>query len=240
MTESLSIEPAELAQISQQLEGESPTRRIEWAAERFPEQVVMSSSFGAQAAVSLHQVNQVIPGIPVILTDTGYLFPETYEFIEELKNRLDLNLKIFRNPLSPEEQEAKFGKLWEQGIKGIEHYNQMNKVEPMSRALDDLGASAWLAGLRRQQSSTRAELPVVVSQRGRIKIHPIVDWTDKDVFEHLRKFNLPYHPLWEKGYVSIGDWHTSRQLTDGMSEEDTRFFGLKRECGLHEDVDFAI
>jgi phosphoadenosine phosphosulfate reductase len=78
--------------------------------------------------------------------------------------------------------------------------------------------------------------------RGRVKVHPIIDWTDKNVHDYLTANNLPYHPLWEQGYISIGDTHTTRRLEDGMSEEETRFFGLKRECGLHEgtDTDFAI
>ena len=73
-------------------------------------------------------------------------------------------------------------------------------------------------------------------------IHPIIDWTDKNVHDYLKANDLPYHPLWEQGYISIGDTHTTRKLEDGMSEEETRFFGLKRECGLHEgtDSDFTI
>ena len=77
---------------------------------------------------------------------------------------------------------------------------------------------------------------------GRVKVHPIIDWTDKQVHDYLKANKMPYHPLWEQGYISIGDTHTTRKLEDGMSEEETRFFGLKRECGLHEgvDTDFTI
>jgi len=84
------------------------------------------------------------------------------------------------------------------------------------------------------QSSTRGHLPVVSTQEGRIKVLPIVDWTDRDVHRYLTENDLPYHPLWEKGYVSIGDVHTTRPLTADMSPEDTRFFGIKRECGIHD------
>jgi phosphoadenosine phosphosulfate reductase len=104
----------------------------------------------------------------------------------------------------------------------------------MQRALAELGARAWLAGLRRVQSSTRGHLNVVSEQDGRMKVLPIVEWTDRDVFAYLTKHGLPYHPLWEKGYVSIGDVHTTLPLTGEMTPEDTRFFGLKRECGLHD------
>ena len=233
-------DPAELAAEAARLEESDAPDRVSWALERFPGEVVMSSSFGAQSAVTLHLATRICPEVPVILVDTGYLFPETYNFIDELQDRLDLNLKVYRSELSPAWQEAREGKLWEHGVKGIERYNQRNKVEPMNRALDELGARAWIAGLRRQQGSTRADLPVLVSQKGRVKVHPVIDWTDKDVFDYLKAHDLPYHPLWAEGYVSIGDWHTSHKLTDGMTEEDSRFFGLKRECGLHEDVDFVI
>jgi len=227
---------ADLAAVNRMLEAMRAEQRVAWSLERFCEHIVMSSSFGAQAAVSLHMVTQQQPDIPVILIDTGYLFEETYQFIEELTERLALNLKVYHPKLSPASQEACYGKLWEQGLEGIELYNRINKVEPMQRALEELGAKAWIAGLRRQQSRSRSELSVLVPRNGRIKVHPLIDWNDRDVYRYLSKHNLPYHPLWHQGYVSIGDIHTTRQLMEGMSEEETRFFGLKRECGLHEYV----
>jgi len=104
----------------------------------------------------------------------------------------------------------------------------------MQRALSELGARAWIAGLRRVQSGSREQLPVVGPQDGRIKILPIVDWTDRDVHRYLTENDLPYHPLWDQGYVSIGDVHTSRPLTADLTAEQTRFFGIKRECGIHD------
>lgn len=216
--------------------------RVRWGVEKFENRLVLSSSFGAQAAVMLHLATRVFPTIPVIFIDTGYLFSETYKFAESLVNRLGVNLNVYRSKRSPAWQEALHGKRWEQGIEGLESYNHENKVEPMNRALDEHKAKAWLAGLRRQQSVSRESLPVVALANGRVKIHPIIDWTDKNVHDYLKANDLPYHPLWEKGYISIGDTHTTRRLEDGMSEEETRFFGLKRECGLHENVstDFNI
>lgn len=124
-----------LAEINAQLETLSAEERVAWALENLPGEYVLSSSFGIQAAVSLHLVNQIRPDIPVILTDTGYLFPETYQFIDELTDKLKLNLKVYRAGESPAWQEARYGKLWEQGVEGIEKYNDINKVEPMNRAL---------------------------------------------------------------------------------------------------------
>jgi phosphoadenosine phosphosulfate reductase len=226
----------DLDTMNRELETQNAERRVAWALENFPDRIVMTSSFGAQSAVCLHLVTQQCPDIPVVLVDTGYLFPETYQFIDELSERLSLNLHIYRAQHSSAWQEARYGKLWEQGLEGIERYNHLNKVEPMQRALRDLGAEAWISGLRRQQAKSRQHLEVLLWRNGRCKIHPVIDWTDRDVYRYLSQHGLPYHPLWEQGYVSIGDVHTTRRLVDGMNPEDTRFFGLKRECGLHEHV----
>ncbi|USR64145.1 phosphoadenosine phosphosulfate reductase [Providencia stuartii] len=225
---------AYLSEFNTQLENKTAQQRIEWAVENLPIQFVLSSSFGIQAALTLHMVTQVLPEIPVILTDTGYLFPETYQFIEQLTQRLHLNLQVYRAQQTPAWQEAIYGQLWTQGIEGIEHYNQLNKVEPMERALHELQAQSWFSGLRREQSASRANLSVLGIGKGIFKILPVIDWNNKQVYEYLTKHNLPYHPLWEQGYLSVGDTHTTRKWEAGMNEEDTRFFGLKRECGLHE------
>lgn len=233
----MGISEAELAELNAQLAGQPAEQRVAWALDRYPSGIALSSSFGAQAAVSLHMVTAQRPEIPVILIDTDYLFPETYRFIDELTDRLGLNLHVYRARLSPAWQEARYGRLWEQGLEGIERYNDMNKVEPMQRALQELGIRAWFSGLRRQQSVSRQHRQVLeFGKGGRLRIHPIVDWTDRDVFRYLKQHDLPYHPLWHEGYVSIGDWHTTSRLEAGMREEDTRFFGLKRECGLHEKL----
>ncbi|WP_380183896.1 phosphoadenosine phosphosulfate reductase [Kalamiella sp. sgz302252] len=223
-----------LAEINTELEKLSAQERVIWALENLPGEAVLSSSFGIQAAVSLHLVSQAKPDIPVILTDTGYLFPETYQFIDELTEKLGLNLKVFRAEQSAAWQEARYGKLWEQGVEGIERYNDINKVEPMNRALKTLNAQTWFAGLRRDQSSSRANLPVLAIQRGVFKVLPIIDWDNRQVYQYLKEHGLGYHPLWDQGYLSVGDTHTTRKWEPGMAEEETRFFGLKRECGLHE------
>ena len=216
----------------------SAEQRVDWALEHLPSQHILSSSFGAQAAVSLHMVTRRRPDLPVIFIDTGYLFPETYQFVDELTERLALNLKVFRSLASPAWQEARFGKRWQQGVAGLEDYNRENKVEPMQRALRELNASTWFAGLRRNQSSSRANVPYLSWSGDRWKVHPIADWSDRDIYLYLKKHDLPYHPLWDKGYVSIGDMHTTRSLHDVEHADQTRFFGLVRECGLHE-IDLA-
>jgi phosphoadenosine phosphosulfate reductase len=156
--------------------------------------------------------------------------------VDQLVDRLKLNLKVYRPAMSPAWMEARHGRLWEQGEPGIKRYNELRKVEPMQRALAELGAAGWFSGLRRVQSRSREQIPFVQRRNGRWKFHPVADWRDRDVGQYLAQHGLPYHPLWEQGYVSIGDVHTTRPWAPGMDAEDTRFFGLHRECGLHEAV----
>lgn len=225
------------------LEAASATDRVRWAYETYGDSLVLTTSFGVQSAVMLHLVTTQLPNIPVIFIDTGYLFPSTYTFARDLTERLKLNLKTFVPRQTAAQQEALYGKLWEQGTEGLERYNRINKVEPMNRAVTELGATAWLSGLRRSQSSSRKERPFLEQQNKVTKIYPILDWTDRDIYIYLTENGLPYHPLWDQGYVSVGDWHTTKKLGEGMTEEETRFGGLKRECGLHEvtgGADFQI
>jgi phosphoadenosine phosphosulfate reductase len=215
-----------------------PEARVEWAFENLPSTHVLTSSFGAQAAVSLHLITTIAPSTPIVLVDTGYLFPETYRFVDELTSRLQLNLRVYRAELSPAWQEARYGERWLRGKQGLDEYNEQNKVEPLRRALRELSVGTWFAGLRRRQSSSRADIPFLSWSGERWKVHPIADWTDRDVHRYLKKHDLPYHPLWERGYLSIGDHHSTRPIHEVSTVEQTRFFGIQRECGIHE-IDLA-
>jgi phosphoadenosine phosphosulfate reductase len=209
------------------------TDRVAWSLAHLPGTHVLSSGFGAQAAVLLHLVTRIEPRLPVIFVDTQYLFPETYRFADELAQRLSLNLHVVRAPRSAAWIEARHGRLWEQGPEGLRHYNEITKVEPFRAALAALGAGTWVSGLRRSQSVTRRGVQVLQRLDGRFKLHPLFDWTDRDVGAYLQRHDLPYHPLWHRGYPSIGDWTTTRSLAEVADEAGTRFFGLQRECGLH-------
>jgi phosphoadenosine phosphosulfate reductase len=193
--------------------------RVRWSLTHLPGPFALTSSFGAQAAVSLHLVAQQDPSIPVILIDTGYLFPETYEFIETLRRQLSLNIQAFAGHQTVRE--------------GLDQDLEIRKVEPMRRALATLGTQTWFAGLRRSQAESRAKLNPLEVRDGRFKVHPIFDWSDRDVYLYLKAHGLPYHPLWDQGYVSIGDWHSTKALHEVDSAEELRFAGLKRECGIH-------
>ena len=218
-------------------------QRIQWLYEEYGSRLVLSSSFGLQAAVMLDLVSKYAPEVPVVWIDTGYLFPETYEYVELLKEKLNLNLKEYQPLQTAARQEAIHGKLWEQGEEGNAQYGIINKVEPMNRALRELNTDVWLSGLRRSQSSTRVERPFLEQQKKTLKVYPILDWTDPQVQQYYRDNNLPKHPLEAKGYKTMGDWHSTQPVAEGESAEDSRYGGSKYECGLHLDsgaTDFQI
>lgn len=210
-----------------------PKAVIAWAADRFRGKLIASTSFGATSAVMLHMIHEVAPGTPIVCVDTGYLFPETYRFAEELVRRLDLDVRFYSAVMSPARQEALYGKLWEQGEEGVKRYLHINKVEPMQRAIRELGAEAWMAGVRAEQTEHRAGLRRIDEQDGRIKIHPILHWGTTEIDAYMERHDLPYHPMFEQGYRSIGDHHSTIPTTADMDPRDGRILGKTKECGLH-------
>lgn len=226
-----------VAGINAAFDGMNATERVKWMHEQHGSRLVLSSSFGLQAAVMLHLVSEHAPGIPVVWLDTGYLFPETYQYAEKLIEQLGIDVKIYQPKYSAARQEALFGKLWEQGEEGSTRYSLINKVEPMNRALTELGADIWMSGLRKSHSSTRAERTFAEQQKRTLKVYPILDWADAQVAAYFHDNKLPRHPLEEKGYRTMGDWHSTRPVGDGESAEQSRFGGEKYECGLHLSSD---
>lgn len=217
--------------------------RIRRLHERLGDHLVATTSFGLQSAVMLHLIHEHAPKIPVVFIDTGYLFPETYRYIEQLSGLLEkLDLRIYQPSVTAARMEALWGRLWEGGPEDMDRYAMITKIEPMNRALRDLGADVWLSGLRRSQSKTRSDRPFVEQQKKTLKAYPILDWADAQVDLYLRQNDLPLHPLAEKGYVTMGDWHSTSPVENGDAEA-TRFGGQKYECGLHlasNSSDFQI
>lgn len=216
--------------------------RLKLLHEKLGDRLVATTSFGIQAAVMLNLIHEHAPKIPVVFIDTGFLFPETYQYAEELMSRLNLDLRIYQPTYSAARIQALWGNLWEQGKEGADRYGLITKVEPMNRALRETGADVWISGLRRSQSKTRADRPFVEQQKRTIKTYPILDWADAQVDLYYHQNTLPRHPLAEKGYVTMGDWHSTRPQSDDGAEA-TRFGGEKYECGLHLDSgtpDFQI
>lgn len=220
--------------LSEKLSSLRAGERLRVLYEQLGDRLVASTSFGLQAAVMLHLIHEHAPKIPVVFIDTGFLFPETYQYVEELSSKLNLDLRIYQPAISSARIQALWGNLWENGQDGADRYGLITKVEPMNRALRETGADVWLSGLRRSQSKTRVDRPFVEQQKKTIKAYPILDWADAQVDLYFHQNHLPRHPLAKQGYVTMGDWHSTRPAEDGDSES-TRFNGEKYECGLHLD-----
>ncbi len=206
-------------------------KRLELLYDTFGERMVATTSFGLQAAVMLKLLHDHAPKVPVIFIDTGHLFPETYQYADELMELLPLNYRVYQPEISAARMQALWGNLWEDEA---ERYGRITKVEPMNRAMKDTGADIWLSGLRRSQSKTRQERPFIEKQKQTEKVYPILDWADAQVDLFFHQNDLPRHPLAEKGYVTMGDWHSTRPSLNG-SADGTRFDGEQYECGLHVD-----
>jgi len=227
----------DLEAAQRELEDATPEATVAWAADTFGSDLALSTSFGIQSAVMLHLASSVVPGIPVVWVDTGYLPEETYRFADELARRLDLNLHVAEARISPARMEALHGKLWEGTRDDLDTYHRLRKVEPLERTLRELGARALLSGVRADQTDHRATLARVGTHNQRAKILPLLGWTSRDVHGYLKAHDLPYHPYFEQGYASVGDWHSSRPAgADDEHERDGRFGGRAQECGLHLEL----
>ena len=221
---------AEVKRLNQRFASAHPTEIIRWAVETFRPKAALTSSFGARSAGILHLAVQVDPQIDVRFVDTGLLFPETYQFRDELQRRLGLKITTFKTRLDVERFVREHEHL---GIGHPDFCCSPHKVEATERAL--AGLSGWITGITRSDSAARANTPLVeVLTTGLVKVAPLAAWTAKEIHAYLAEHQLPYHPLWEKGYVSIGDVHSTRPLHEVGHIDQTRFSGLKRECGLHE------
>lgn len=239
----IATEPDKLTQLNDSFADLVLKDRFALIGEHWGDSALASTSAGAQSAVMLHLLSKHLPDLPVVFIDTGYHFPETYHYISQLQELFPINLQVYSPKLSAARQEALHGKLWEQGEEGLEKYGVINKVEPMDRALKDNAATTWLSGVRRSQSDGRSTRTFLEQQKNTLKIYPILDWSNDDIANYMEIYSLPKHPLVARGYASIGDWHSSQPVEEGMREEDSRFNGVKRECGLHEasgNADFQI
>lgn len=227
----------DLPALNTEFEKRSAAEVIAWAAAEFGDDLAVSSSFGADSAVMLHLATQMKPDVKVITVDTGFLFAETVCFREELAKRLKLNLVVYRPVISREEFLAEHGRMWRSNPDACCAFN---KREPFERAKRELGIRCWMTGLRREQSETRKCTPIVGRDHvGLVKLCPIALWTARDVHEYLMRHDLPYHPLREQGYLSIGcqpeEGYCTRQVKPGEDPRAGRWAGFdKTECGLHQ------
>lgn len=236
---------AEIDSWNEALEDKSAEEIIDWVLTTFPNQVVFTTSFGIHSAVMTHLLYcaRHHPITPSIWIDTGYLPPQTYQYAATLTERFQLNLHTYQSTLSPAHMEARFGKLYELASDDEAHrrYHYLRKVEPMRRALETLNPRVILTGVRADQTHVRSQMNIVnhASSRRRLKVCPLLRWTKSQLEDYLDEHGLPRHPLEARGYVSVGDAHSSRPFnpTLDQDERDTRFHGRAQECGLHLDDD---
>ena len=220
------------------LEKLSAEEQLQWAYKLFDERFVLTTSFGIQSAVLLHMSTEFKSSkkIKVIWIDTGYLPKETYNYSEELTKLLGLNLVVAQSPISPARMEALHGRLWETGLKeDLEKYHQIRKVEPLEKTFSSINVHCWASGVRKGQTKNRQSMSHLDYIRDRLTLRPLLNWTKKDIFYYMKKNNLPQHPLFEKGYSTVGDWHSSSAENSDSKGRSTRFGGLSEECGIHLD-----
>jgi phosphoadenosine phosphosulfate reductase len=225
------VKSLDYAQLNDRFEKASSQEIVRWAVEELSP-LCVSTSFGAESAVLLHLVTQIKPDLPVLFTNTGFHFKETLEHRDKLVAKLHLNLRELKPEMPTAEFLAKNGKLYE---RDPDSCCAQNKIAPFEKAITDY--HGWITGIRRQQASTRQKASFVESYRDKlVKVNPLLNWTSKMFWDYAKQYDLPYHPLWEKGYLSIGcsPETCTRPVLAGEDARAGRWAGQNKiECGLH-------
>ena len=220
-------------QLNERFEKTQPEDVLRWAIETFRPKIALTSSFQTESVVLLHMVSLIDPSIRVLFLETGWHFPDTLEFKREIVKRLKLT-NVVDLKADPKKREAfnaeSGGKPYEQDP---DRCCFINKVEPLQAALK--GLDAWISGIRRSQSETRENINIVEAyEENRFKINPLANATSGDIWWYLKEHGLPKHPLFEKGYLSIGCWPCTKPVQPGDDERSGRWAGkTKTECGIH-------
>ncbi|MCZ7542749.1 MAG: phosphoadenylyl-sulfate reductase [Anaerolineae bacterium] len=224
----------DIPRLNEQLEGWPAEDILAWAWATLGPDVAVSSSFQTQSVPLLYLVSQVCPEMPVIFVDTGFHFPETLAFRDELQARYNLNIVVARPAIEKSQMLQQYGEGLYRRDPDLCCY--LHKVEPMQRAI--AGLRGWISGVRRDQTAHRATLRVIEAQPGRpLKIHPLLNWTRRDLWRFINAHDLPAHPLFAQGYLSVGCAPCTRPVTPGEDERAGRWEGAdKTECGLHVDL----
>jgi phosphoadenosine phosphosulfate reductase len=214
------------------LEGATPQEILRWAVKRFHPHLTMATAFGAEGCCLLHMLAGIEPGVRVFNLDTGYQFPETLELRERLKRRYGIEVELVRPELTVAQYEARHGGPLYRTDPGQCCHDR--KVVPLRRAV--AGSDAWVSAIRRDQSAARALADVVQwdAKFNLVKVNPLLNWTRRDVWDFLLAHDVPYNPLHDRGYPSIGCWPCTRVVAEGADERAGRWAGTDRkECGLH-------
>lgn len=229
------LSPEEVRQQAARLAGEEPEAVLQWACETFAPRIALTCSFSGPGVVLAHMIARIAPETPVLFLDTGFHFADTLAFKDAFARRFGLNLVELRPALSVEEQATRYGPDLHRRDPDL--CCRLRKVEPMMQALE--GLDAWVTGLRRDQSATRADIDVLEyhetpSGHPVVKVMPLARWTRKEVWRYIMQHDIPYHPLLDQGYKSIGCEPCTRPVSEDAGERDGRWPGTgKTECGLH-------
>jgi phosphoadenosine phosphosulfate reductase len=226
--------PAELEALARDaavaLEGATAEQIAKWATDTFGARFCVTSSMAD--AVVAHLFSRVSPGVDVVFLDTGLHFPETLRVRDTVAATMDVNVRSIRPRMTVGQQDGEFGpRLF---ARNPDECCFLRKVEPLERALTEY--DAWATGLRRDESPTRANTPVVTfdAKKGKVKVNPIAAWTQTDVDRYVSRWNVPVNELFKKGYGSVGCWPCTRRTRAGEDPRAGRWAMFeKTECGLH-------
>src|SRR5260370_32847417 len=224
--------PEDLKLANQSLAGSSPQQALQWAIDNFHPRLTMATAFGAEGCCLIHMLAEIEPTVRLFNLDTGYQFRETLALREQVKERYGIEVEMVQPELTVAAYEAEHGgPLYRIRPDQCCHDR---KVLPLRKAL--VGYEAWISAIRRDQTEHRAVAGVVQwdAKFGLVKVNPLLTWTKKDVWAFIARHAVPYNPLHDQGYPSIGCWPCTRPVTDGKDERAGRWAGTtKKECGLH-------
>ncbi|MCH7727244.1 MAG: phosphoadenylyl-sulfate reductase [Planctomycetes bacterium] len=222
----------ELQQASNDLESATPQEILKWAFDRFPSRFTMATAFGPEGMTIIHMLAEIAPQTPIFNLDTGYQFEETLELCERVRERYGIEVELKKPELTVQQYESLHGKpLYESNP------NQCcfdRKIKVLHEAVR--GMHAWASAIRRDQSSDRAKTPIVGWDKKfqLVKVSPLANWTKKQVWDMILEHDIPYNPLHDQGYTSIGCWPCTRAVALGEDDRSGRWSGFsKTECGLH-------
>ena len=225
-----------LRKYNQELVSMKAQEKLTWGYKKFDNQFAITTSFGIQSSVILNMVSKLClqKKIKIFWIDTGYLPTETYHYAEKLINHLSLEIEVLQSELSPARMEAIYGKLWETNKESdLDLYHELRKIKPLEKGLKKYNIHCWASGVRSSQTENRNQMRYLDVIRQRLSLRPLLNWKNKDIFYYMKENNLPAHPLFSKGYSSVGDWHSSSADDNEKKGRAARFKGIKQECGIH-------
>lgn len=219
-------------EVAERLNGAHPREILRWAVETFATKLTMATAFGPEGCVILHMLSEIDPKVRVFNLDTGYQFPETLALRDRIAERYGIEVEMVQPSTTVAEYEA---------LNGGPVYSHDTdrccadrKLGPLRRAI--VGYDAWISAIRADQSAHRLKASVVGwdAKFDLVKVNPLLGWTKRDVWAFVMEHKVPYNPLHDQGYPSIGCWPCTRSVVSGGDERDGRWSGqAKTECGLH-------